>query len=197
MYRVTELHSGEKLIYGDTLQEQKSKHMINLSCALLYVEAHRKSPASYCPCKVCYRTTSFSPDALKWALTLMKNCLEVSFSTSLEMTQATSQGPRYVTSCSQPWGCALTCTSLQSEFLALGRNEPAEAIQIYFSGLPYTYVSKLNKAMACSLNLWAWKPCTCVVEFFTFSSKLGGLSPSCLKQSVLCPRLHLRTVTVC
>lgn len=46
--------------------------------------------------------------------------------------------------------------------------------------------------MACSLNLWA-----CVVEVFTFSSKLDGLSPSCLKQSVLSPRLYLGTVAVC
>lgn len=75
MYRVTELHSREELIYGDTLQEQKSKHMINLSFAFLCVEAHGKSPASYCPCKVCNRTISFSPDPLKWALALVINYL--------------------------------------------------------------------------------------------------------------------------
>lgn len=75
MYTVTEFLRGEELSYGDTLQEQKSKHLISPSFALLCAEAHGRSPASHCPCKVCYRTVSFSPDTLKWALTMVKNCL--------------------------------------------------------------------------------------------------------------------------
>lgn len=42
MYRVTELHREEELSYGNVLQEQRSKHPINLSFALFCAEARRR-----------------------------------------------------------------------------------------------------------------------------------------------------------
>lgn len=110
-----------------------------LLCPLL-CRGTQEASSSWYPCKVCHRKISFSQDSLKWALKTAKSCLswaELSLHPLRWYSPYTSQGSHSMTSCSWPWGCAPTYTSFPSEFLALGRNEPVEIFQNYFSELSH------------------------------------------------------------
>lgn len=88
-----------------------------------------------------YVTGKFLSPKIPWnGLWKLKNCLswaKLSLHPLRWHSSCASQGSHSVTSCSWPWGCASTYTSFPSEFLALGRNEPVEIFQNYFSELSH------------------------------------------------------------
>lgn len=201
MYRVTELHRREELSYGNVLQEQKFKHPINLS----FAEAHRRLLAPGTLAR--YVTGQFHSPKIPWN-GLWKHWKATWLELSFVFT---------------PWGdTAHVQVTVHILWLHASDHEavplPTPCCNLNFwlweemnqwKSSKTTFLTshisakELNQAM--DWFLWAWKPCSQIVEFSPFKLRelnftsrdwiapIATIYLSYLKSSLTCSSWHTNT----